>query len=63
MPKRLKCAFLDCTKKIQEWKHKCRCGNIYCTNHEFFLHHACKFDYNKDKVVLEQLKAPKFVKL
>ena len=52
MPKRLRCAFNECSKKLPIWKTvcKCKCGKTFCEVHEFSTKHNCTFDYkNQEK--------------
>lgn len=46
-----KCFF--CNKKInlvETTTNKCKCNNIFCTKHFFYLSHNCNFDYNLDNI-------------
>ena len=44
-PKRPRCAFDGCKKRIRITDVKCRCENIYCKKHRLPENHECSFDY------------------
>lgn len=45
-----RCQLKECNKKLSltETLGKCKCGNVYCTNHRHSTHHKCTYDYKKD---------------
>jgi hypothetical protein len=48
--KKLRCGIKGCQYKINKlFVQKCKCGNIYCSNHIFFDNHDCTFDYQKQQ--------------
>jgi len=58
---RPRCAHPECKKKLTftELQMECKCGQTFCTKHQFYTDHECKFDYVKSaKEVLIQ-KNPK----
>lgn len=40
-------------KSIDVVINKCRCGNVYCSNHR--IDHNCAFDYKKDYMLHNNL--------
>ena len=37
----------QCNKKLQLTAVKCKCDNLYCSEHIFSKDHGCSFDYKK----------------
>ena len=44
-PKRPRCAFDGCKKRLRITDVKCRCESIFCKKHRLPENHECSFDY------------------
>jgi len=44
------CAHEGCIKKLKlvELNIKCKCNNVYCSEHRYYTDHNCCYDYKKD---------------
>lgn len=54
-PKKKRCAFPECKKKIGLLGFECKCGQLFCAAHRHAEDHNCSFDHkSQGKNILEE---------
>lgn len=61
---KMRCAHAACRKRLKLMdRFACRCAHTYCSDHRLASQHACTFDFRKEYVPPEGIRAPKLERL
>lgn len=61
-----RCEFKECKTCINSLiAQKCKCGKMFCSNHQFFDSHNCTFDYVEEqrKILSKNMQKIEFKKI
>ena len=54
-PKKLRCSFVGCRKKLTLLDLECKCKNKYCLTHRLPENHNCTYDFKTEgKIAIEK---------